>query len=194
MGAATALLYTAKYGGIKAIVSDNSYSDLEVLITELSDDYLPFLPTFLLDGIINSIQEYIEERVWKCENTDFHLRKLKPTQILDKITCPIIYIGSTQDTFVNVRHTKELFAKTKTQKWLELVKGNHNDARTTELKLKIFKYLMEIKDSNTLKKCSSKQKFDQFKEMNKLQEAKKGKEINLKPELKKVKEEPPIKK
>lgn len=95
MGAATALLYTAKYGGIKAVVSDNSYSDLEVLITELSDDYLPFLPTFLLDGIINSIQEYIEERVWKCENTDFHLRKLKPTQVLDKITCPIIYIGST---------------------------------------------------------------------------------------------------
>lgn len=33
MGAATALLYTAKYGGIKGIVSDNSYADLETLIT-----------------------------------------------------------------------------------------------------------------------------------------------------------------
>lgn len=48
MGAATAILYTAKYGGINAIVSDNSYSDLEILINELSDDYLPFLPSFLL--------------------------------------------------------------------------------------------------------------------------------------------------
>jgi pimeloyl-ACP methyl ester carboxylesterase len=56
MGAATAIFYTAKYGGIKGIISDNSYSDLDVLINELSDDYLPFLPTFLLDGIINSIQ------------------------------------------------------------------------------------------------------------------------------------------
>jgi pimeloyl-ACP methyl ester carboxylesterase len=28
MGAATALLYTAKYGGINAVISDNSYSDL----------------------------------------------------------------------------------------------------------------------------------------------------------------------
>ena len=32
MGAATALLYAAKYGGLTAIVSDNSYCDLEVLI------------------------------------------------------------------------------------------------------------------------------------------------------------------
>lgn len=32
MGAATALLYAAKYGGINAIISDNSYSDLEMLI------------------------------------------------------------------------------------------------------------------------------------------------------------------
>jgi len=32
MGAATAILYAAKYGGIKAIVSDNSYADLELLI------------------------------------------------------------------------------------------------------------------------------------------------------------------
>lgn len=56
MGAATAILYTAKYGGINAIISDNSYSDLELLINELSDDYLPFLPSFLLDSIIDSIQ------------------------------------------------------------------------------------------------------------------------------------------
>ena len=65
MGAATALLYAAKYGGIRGIVSDNSYSDLETLISELSDDYLPFLPSFLFDGIINSIQQYIEDNVWK---------------------------------------------------------------------------------------------------------------------------------
>lgn len=65
MGAATAILYTAKYGGVQAIISDNSYADLEVLINELSDDYLPFLPSFLVDGIITSIQEYIEEMMWK---------------------------------------------------------------------------------------------------------------------------------
>ena len=65
MGAATAILYTAKYGGIKGIISDNSYADLDMLINELSDGYLPFLPSFLVDGIINSIQEYIEELMWK---------------------------------------------------------------------------------------------------------------------------------
>lgn len=56
MGAATAILYTAKYGGIKGIICDNSYADLDKLISELSDDYLPFLPSFLVDGVINAIQ------------------------------------------------------------------------------------------------------------------------------------------
>ena len=83
MGAATAILYTAKYGGIKGIISDNSYADLDMLINELSDDYLPFLPSFLVNGIINSIQEYIEELMWKSENTDFNIRKLKPNKVID---------------------------------------------------------------------------------------------------------------
>ncbi len=59
MGAATAIFYAAKYGGIKGIISDNSFSDLEVLVNELSDDYIPFLPGFLIDTVIDSIQEHI---------------------------------------------------------------------------------------------------------------------------------------
>jgi pimeloyl-ACP methyl ester carboxylesterase len=148
MGAATAILYTAKYGGIKAIISDNSYADLDLLVNDLSDDYLPFLPTFLLDGIINSIQDYIEEMLWKTESTDFNLRKLKPKDVVHKITCPIVYIGSTEDTFVDVKHTKDLYAKTKSSKWLELVKGNHNDPRTIDTKVKVFKYMQEIKEKH----------------------------------------------
>ena len=166
MGAATALLYTAKFGGIKGIISDNSYSDLDTLINELSDDYLPFLPTFLVDNIISSIQLYIEDKVWKVENTDFNMRKLKPISVIDKITCPIIFIGSTEDTFVNVKHTKELYAKTKSTKWLELVKGNHNDGRTSDTKLKILKYLKEIQNQPSIRKCTSREKFDFFRETN----------------------------
>lgn len=60
MGAATALLYAAKYKGVKAIVSDNSFSDLQELVNELSEDYLPILPSFLVNTIMDSIQEYIE--------------------------------------------------------------------------------------------------------------------------------------
>jgi hypothetical protein len=59
MGAATAIFYAAKYGGIKAIVSDNSFSDLEVLVNELSSDFVPFLPNFLIDTVIDSIQTHI---------------------------------------------------------------------------------------------------------------------------------------
>lgn len=145
MGAATAILYTAKYGGIKGIICDNSYSDLNRLINQLSDDYLPFLPSFLVDGVINAIQEYIEEMVWKIQSTNFDIRKLKPIQVVDKIKCPIIYIGSTEDTFVNVKHTQALYEKTKSWKKLELVKGNHNDPRTSQTKFAILKHLMEIR-------------------------------------------------
>lgn len=118
MGAATALLYTAKYAGINAVISDNSYSDLEVLINELSDDYLPFLPSFLLNSIIDSIQSYIEGELWKKESTDFNLRRLKPITLIEKIECPVFYIGSLDDTFVNVKHTQYLYNKTKANKHL----------------------------------------------------------------------------
>ena len=59
MGAATAILYAAKYGGVRAVIADSSFSDLEVLIRELSDEYAPFLPSFLVDVAIDSIQEHI---------------------------------------------------------------------------------------------------------------------------------------
>ena len=58
-------MYTAKYGGVKAIIADNAFADLEILVNDLSDDYLPFLPSFMVEGVISSIQEYIEEIMWK---------------------------------------------------------------------------------------------------------------------------------
>ena len=37
MGAATAILYASKYLGIRALVSDNSFRDLEILVNDLRD-------------------------------------------------------------------------------------------------------------------------------------------------------------
>lgn len=142
MGAATAIFYAAKYGGVKAIISDNSFSDLEVLVNQLSDDYIPILPSFLVDTVIDSIQEHIEEHVWKREMTDFNIRKLKPISIIRKVKCPIFFIGSQQDSFVNVQHTKLLYEKAISYKKLELVKGDHNDIRTTALKETVLKFLI----------------------------------------------------
>ena len=62
------------------------------------------------------------------------MRKLKPIEVIGKITCPIFFIGSINDTFVNVKHTKRLFEKAQTVKRLELVKGDHNELRSEELK------------------------------------------------------------
>lgn len=109
MGAATAILYASKYLGIRAIISDNSFSDLEILVNDLSDQYIPFLPSFLVQTVINSIQEHIEENVWKKETTDFSIKKLKPIDVIRKVKCPIFFIGSLEDTFVNVKHTKLLY-------------------------------------------------------------------------------------
>jgi pimeloyl-ACP methyl ester carboxylesterase len=144
MGAATAIFYAAKYGGVKAVVSDSSFSDLEVLVNELSDDYIPFLPGFLVDSVIDSIQTHIEENVWKKEMTDFNIRKLKPLSVISKVKCPIFFIGSLQDSFVNVRHTKLLHERATSFKMIELVKGDHNDLRSTALKENILNFLTSL--------------------------------------------------
>ena len=60
MGAATALLYAAKYGGVKAIVSDSCFSDLEQVAFELANHRMPIVPGFLLDSLMDSIQQYID--------------------------------------------------------------------------------------------------------------------------------------
>ena len=65
MGAATALLYTAKYQGVKAIVSDNCFSDLEEVAFDLADHHFPIVPGFVLESLMDSVQEYINEHVLK---------------------------------------------------------------------------------------------------------------------------------
>ncbi len=76
--------------------------------------------------------------------TDFNIRKLKPISIVSKIKCPIFFIGSINDTFVNVEHTKKLYRKTLSLKKLELVKGDHNGLRTDTLKEEVLKFLIDL--------------------------------------------------
>lgn len=49
-----------------------------------------------------------------------------------------------QDTFVNVSHTKLLHKHALAEKHLELVKGDHNDLRTSALKEKVLKFLVGL--------------------------------------------------
>jgi esterase/lipase len=113
-------------------------------VKELSDEYIPFLSSFLIDTAIDSIQSHIEETVWKKEMTDFNIRKLKPIEVIGRIKCPIYFIGSLQDSFVNVKHTKLLYDRTASHKRVEYVKGDHNDIRSNDLKENVLKFLMEI--------------------------------------------------
>lgn len=52
MGAVTALLYAAKYGGLLGVIADNAFSDLELTCKELKNSYFPILPDFLLDTLL----------------------------------------------------------------------------------------------------------------------------------------------
>lgn len=108
MGASTALLYAAKYPGVKAVIADNAFADLELLVNDLANSYLPILPSFLVGSILQYVQEYIEEKVNLQEHTDLNIFKLKPLSKIEKITCPLFFIGSRHDSFVNVKHTISL--------------------------------------------------------------------------------------
>ena len=52
MGAVTAILYTAKYHKIHALVLDSPFADLEQVIHSIVDDTLPILPSFMVSSIL----------------------------------------------------------------------------------------------------------------------------------------------
>ena len=85
--------------------------------------------------------------------------------MIEKIKCPIFYIGSQDDTFVNVRHTKGLYERTKGGKQLELVKGDHNDLRSDLVKEKVLQFLVNLNTRNS--RAQSRERISIFKSIEK---------------------------
>lgn len=77
MGAATAILYAAKYQNVEGLILDSSFSDLENLIFEIADAQVS-LPDFLVRYCLDNIREKIMEVMKEEEKYEFDIFKLKP--------------------------------------------------------------------------------------------------------------------
>jgi len=67
MGAATAILYAAKYQNVEGLVLDSSFCDLETLIVEIADAQVS-LPEFVVRFCLENIRDKIRELVQASEN------------------------------------------------------------------------------------------------------------------------------
>lgn len=58
MGAVTAILFAAKYRRVQALVLDSPFSDLTKVIQGLAATNLPMLPNFIVETIVDSIEQH----------------------------------------------------------------------------------------------------------------------------------------
>ena len=63
MGAATAILYAAKYRGVCSLVLDSPFADLEKVIYAIADNNLPILPDFMIGAAIENLEGHIQEKI-----------------------------------------------------------------------------------------------------------------------------------
>ena len=127
MGAATALMYSAKDLCIAGLVLDSPFSSLKNLINELAKDRVA-LPEFVVRQAIKWIKETIKEKA------DFNLDDVEPINYAEKCFIPAFFCHSKQDTFVNIHHCKDLYNSYAGDKSIVYVKGNHNSERSVHFK------------------------------------------------------------
>ena len=127
MGAATALMYSAKDLSIAGLVLDSPFSSLKNLINELAKERVA-LPEFVVRQAIKWIKETIKEKA------EFNLDDVEPINYAEKCFIPAFFCHSKQDTFVNIHHCKDLYNLYAGDKSIVYVKGNHNSERSIHFK------------------------------------------------------------
>ena len=147
MGAVTGLLFASKYGGLKGLILDSPFCDLEVLVKETALGYVT-LPDFVIGMLIDNVRDHIKKLMNSSYGYEFDILKLKPAKDIIKVDIPIYFIAGKDDKLVNHEHTVVLYNKCRSRvKKLELIEGGHNGIRSRQLVDKIVHF---IEDNCTL--------------------------------------------
>jgi alpha/beta superfamily hydrolase len=146
MGAVTAIMYASSYPNkISALVLDSGFYSLKKLIYELVKSKIN-LPDFIIEKVLAMVKETIQEKA------KFNLDEIEPQKFIQNCDIPAFFIHGKEDNFVLPHHCHDLFNAYKGKKHKHMVKGNHNTARTREIKNKASIFLSEhLKDSETIK-------------------------------------------
>ncbi|EAX88678.1 Clan SC, family S9, unassigned serine peptidase [Trichomonas vaginalis G3] len=128
MGAATAILYAAKYKTPKAIVADSSFTSLVDLAKQIAKQRL------IPESIFNSLFPSIKEQILK--QLDFDVDSLDIIEAVKQVTIPITFIHGEKDNFINPMNSQILYSLCPSNdKNLKIVKGSHNTDRSQSVLL-----------------------------------------------------------
>jgi len=137
MGAVTALLHADRDHSIGGMVLDSPFSNLRGLVTELAQsDYLSLkVPSWLLSGALAMARMRIQSL------NGFDIDALAPDRHVGASFVPAFFIAAKGDDFVLPHHTQRLFDAYTGDKELEMVDGDHNSARGSEVNHKAVMFL-----------------------------------------------------
>ena len=148
MGAATGMIYSHRDRRVRAICLDSPFADFERLARELTKKNLNFnLPGFILSGMLSIVRGTI------LKKNGLDIDKLKPIDLANKTTQPVIFVHAINDELIDVKHSMDLFnmyaGQEKSLKCCET--GGHNSKRSSTI-------IKEIGDFFQKYLCNNKEK------------------------------------
>ena len=144
MGAVTAIMYASEHPkNISALILDSGFYSLNILIHELVNSKIN-LPNFIIERVLKMVKETVKEKA------GFDLDEIEPYLYAKKCYVPAFFCHGKDDNFVFPHHCKDLYADYKGfNKELNLVKGNHNSSRPSDLKNRASDFLeLHLRDDD----------------------------------------------
>ena len=137
MGAVTAIMYASENPSkISALVLDSGFYSLNRLIHELVKTRIN-LPSFIIERILKMVKETVKEKA------GFNLDDIEPYLFAKKCNVPVFFCHGKDDNFVSPQHCIDLFNDYKgDDKFINIVKGNHNTSRPREIKIEATKFIV----------------------------------------------------
>jgi len=118
MGAAVAIQAAAIDVRIAAVAAEASFTTLRSVTVDYQRRLIR-LPWHFLRNVALARSQKV---------AGFKARQVSPLDDVAKIRCPILFIHGAQDTFIEARHSRELFDAAHPPKDLFIIEGaNHND-------------------------------------------------------------------
>ncbi|EAX93535.1 Clan SC, family S9, unassigned serine peptidase [Trichomonas vaginalis G3] len=123
MGAATALLYAAKYHDVSSIIADSAFISITDLCRSVAKS------KNIPDSLYNSLMPHIHQKI--IEKTGFDINNLNILDEAKNITCPVIFVHGQDDDFICPSNSQSLYSLCgSNEKRLRIVEGKHNTDRS----------------------------------------------------------------
>jgi len=127
MGAVTALMHSGRDSELGALCLDSSFASLRQLVEELAQSNDLPLPVPVPSWLVGAMLAVIRLRVKAL--ADFDIEDLVPVQHARRSSAPAIFLHGRRDSFIQPRHSQQLYDAYSGAKEFITVEGDHNSVR-----------------------------------------------------------------